>query len=84
MRTERRTMGTLAAAAASAEATDGTTESGPSTSRQWHLMDSAHRCAVAGLTGTLWEMADSRQPLLPLARSGHLGSSLGTVTERGG
>src|SRR5690242_241232 len=75
-------MGTAASAVAGAEATDGTTELGSSTSHQWHLVDSANGRAVAGLAGTIWELVNGRQPVLPLARGGRLGTGLGTVASR--
>jgi hypothetical protein len=39
----------------------------PSHGDQWHLVDSADRSALAGLTPASWWMADSFRAILPLA-----------------
>jgi hypothetical protein len=41
----------------------------PSHGHQWHLVDSADRSALAGLTPAIWCMADSFRAILPLAQN---------------
>ena len=36
---------------------------------EWHLVDSAHRCALAGCARALWSLVHGGQPLLPVAQS---------------
>src|SRR5260370_37760843 len=44
---------------------------------QWHLVEAAHRSALARRAGALWTMADVRGAALPLATRWDLGPAAG-------
>src|SRR5687767_2317411 len=75
-RTYKHAMEAAPTAASASKTSNGTTCFGPSTHHQRHLVDSTYRCPMAGFAQALWLLEHRGQPLLSLAKSRYLATSL--------
>ena len=75
-RTYKHAMEAAPTAASASKTSNGTTCFGPSTHHQRHLVDSTYRCPMAGCAQALWLLEHRGQPLLSLAKSRSLATSL--------
>ena len=72
-------MGTTKAALTAPEAPHGPPSHRSSDDGERDLVGFTNRSALAGLTGAVWSVGHSLQPVSPLERSWHLGSGAGRV-----
>jgi hypothetical protein len=82
-RTNRYTVGTVAAAFASTETPDGTTKQESSHDHQRHPMDTANGGTVARLARAVRLVENGLQPLLPLAERRNLAADFGETATTG-
>src|SRR5262245_59043247 len=75
-RTYKHAMEAAPTAASASKTSNGSTCFGPSTHHQRHLVDSTYRCPMAGFAHALWLLEHRGQPLLSLAKSRYLATSL--------
>src|SRR5688500_14646857 len=75
-RTYKHAMEAAPTAASASKTSNGMTCFGPSTHHQRHLVDSTYRCPMAGFAQALWLLEHRGQPLLSLAKSRYLATSL--------